>query len=140
MKNEYIIKRKSVRKFFGTALAIEMLEDINNKIKVVTPLFPNITYSIDLVEDKNPLQQNARYYLLFNSEEQEGAYENIGFIGEQLSLYFCSIGLGSYFRMGKPNLDSNSNLPFMICMPFGMPAEPLFRGLSEFRRKKSGYF
>lgn len=38
--------------------------------------------------------------------------------------------------MSKPKVDSNSNLSYVICMPFGKPAEPLFRELSEFKRKK----
>lgn len=136
MKNEYITKRKSVRKFDNSALPDELLTRIKEKIKLVTPLFPDIRYSVELIEDKNPSKQNARYYLLFNSEEKNGAYENIGFIGQQLSLYFSSIGLGSYFRMAKPNVNSNSSLPYVICMPFGKPAEPLFRELFEFKRKE----
>jgi len=135
MKNEYIAKRKSVRKFENTALPTEFLAEIKDKINSVTPLFSGIAYSVELVEDINPTKTDVRYYLLLNSEEKDGAYENIGFIGQQLRLYFSSIGLGSYFRIGKPNVASNSNLPYVICMPFGKPAEPLFRELSEFKKK-----
>jgi len=46
MKNEYITKRKSVRKFDNTALPAELLAQIKGKIKYVTPLFPDIAYSI----------------------------------------------------------------------------------------------
>lgn len=136
MKNEYIAKRKSVRRFESTPLSAELLEEIRNKIKSVKPLFPDIAYSIEIIEDKKPSGKNAPYYLIFNSEEKDGAYENIGFIGQQLSLYFSSIGIGSYFKVGKPNLNSNSSLPYVICMPFGKPAEPLFREPSEFKRKE----
>lgn len=45
MKNEYITKRKSVRKFDNTALPDELLAKIKEKIKSVTPLFPDIRYS-----------------------------------------------------------------------------------------------
>jgi len=136
MKNEYIAKRKSVRKFDATPFSDELLAAIKDKIKAVRPLFPDIAYSVEVIEDKNPSKHNPPYYLFFSSEEKEGCYENIGFIGQQLSLYLTSIGVGSYFRMKKPNLDSKSNLTYVICMPFGRPAEPLFRESFEFKRKK----
>jgi len=136
MKNEYIAKRKSVRRFESTPLSSELLAEIRNKIDSVKPLFPDIAYTIELIEEKKPSSKSAPYCLFFNSEEKEGAYENIGFIGQQLSLYLTSIGLGSYFKVRKPDLSSNSNLPYVICMPFGKPAEPLFRELSEFDRKE----
>lgn len=136
MKNEYIAKRKSVRKFLNEALSPELLEEIKDKINSITPLFNDIAYIIEVIENKSSSKQEPPYYLFFSGEEKDGTYENIGFIGQQLSLYFTSIGLGSYFKMGKPNLDSYSNLPYVICMPFGKPAEPLFRDLSDFKRKK----
>lgn len=136
MKNEYIAKRKSVRKFLSTPLSEEMLAEIKRRIKFVTPLFSNIDYSIELIENTNISRQSPPYYMFFHSEEKEGAYENIGFMGQQLSLYLTSIGLGSYFKMAKPNLETKSNLPYVICMPFGYPDEPLFRNLTEFKRKK----
>lgn len=70
MKNEYIAKRKAVRKFDNTPLSAELLAEIKDKIKSVKPLFSNIDYSVELVEDKNPPNQNARYYLYFNSRER----------------------------------------------------------------------
>ena len=79
---------------------------------------------------------NAPHYLLFGSEDKDGGDENIGFIGQQLSLYFTELGLGScWLGRGKPSEREDSSLPFVICMAFGKPAEPLFRELSEFKRK-----
>jgi hypothetical protein len=73
--------------------------------------------------------------LVFRSEEKEGALENIGFIGQQLDLFLSESGLGAcWLGVSKPEKDTSA-LPCILCMSFGKPAEPLYRELSEFKRK-----
>jgi nitroreductase len=51
-------------------------------------------------------------------------------------LFFSGSGLGScWLGASKPEEKEESALPFVICMSFGNPAEPLHRELSDFKRK-----
>ena len=53
-----------------------------------------------------------------------------------MDLFFSENGLGScWLGMAKPEEKEVSKLPFVICMSFGKPAEPLHRELSGFKRK-----
>ena len=135
--NEIIKKRKSIRKYDLAPLDAAALEKIRAQIEKVTPLCPDIRYSIEIVnKTKGMLGVKAPYYLIFKSEEKEGSLENIGFIGQQMDLFFSESGFGSCWLGGaKPEDKEVSALPHVISMSFGKPAEPLHRELSEFKRK-----
>ncbi|MGL4606684.1 MAG: nitroreductase family protein [Eubacteriaceae bacterium] len=135
---KYIYKRKSIRKYEKTPLDPETMRGIEEAIAKVIPLYPEIKYEIDMVSKiKIPMKIDAPYYLLFSSEEKDGCFENIGFIGQQINLYLASIGLGAcWLGLGKPEEKETTNLPFVICMSFGKAAEPLYREVSEFKRKR----
>ncbi|MCL2298783.1 MAG: nitroreductase, partial [Firmicutes bacterium] len=113
------------------------LEKVWTQIARVTPLYPDIRHSIAIAgKTRGMFGINAPHYLIFRSEEKDGAYENIGFIGQQMDLFFSESGLGScWLGMAKPEEKEESALPFVISMAFGNSAEPLHRGLSEFKRK-----
>jgi len=114
------------------------LEKVRTQIANVTPLYPDIRYSVEIVGKtrRSVTGIAAPHYLVFGSEEKEGAYENIGFIGQQMDLFFSGSGLGScWLGMAKPEEKEASALPFVICMAFGKPTEPLHRDPSEFKRK-----
>ena len=135
--NETIRKRKSIRKYDPAALDAVTLDKIQAQIEKVKPLYPNIRYSIEIVnKTKGMFGIKAPHYLIFGSEEKDGAYENIGFIGQQLDLFFSETGLGScWLGASKPEEKEESALPFVICIAFGKPAESLHRDISEFKRK-----
>jgi nitroreductase len=150
--NEIIRKRKSIRKYEPAKLDEATLEKVRQKIAGVTPLYPEIRYSIQIVDRvKRAYGINAPYFLQFRSEEKEGAGENIGFVGQQLDLFFSGTGLGScWVGMAKPDAAAelgelkernaaNENtaiaLPYVISMAFGKPAEPLHRTIDQFIRK-----
>ena len=137
MTNEVIRKRKSIRKYDMTPLDDAVLENVRAQIGKVKPLYPDIRYSVEIVnKTKGIFNVKAPHYLIFGSEEKEGAYENIGFIGQQLDLFFSSSGIGAcWLGAAKPGEREESALPFVICMSFGKPDEPLHRELSEFKRK-----
>jgi len=134
---EIIRKRKSVRKYDPAPLDATALEAVYTQIKGVKPLFPEIRYSIEIVnKTKGMFNITAPHYLVFGSEEKEGAYENIGFIGQQLDLLFSASGIGTcWLGAAKPGGKEASALPHVICMAFGKPNEPLHRELSGFNRK-----
>ena len=134
---EYIFKRKSVRKYTLTPLSKDMLSLIKAKIEFLTPLYPNIKICCEIVDHiKNPMMLKAPHYLLFSSENIDGSFENAGFMLQQMSLYFTSIGIGScWLGMGKPAKKQKTELHFIISMSFGYPEEALFRDASGFNRK-----
>jgi len=135
--NEIIRKRRSIRKYDLTPLDAAALEKVRAQIEKVKPLYPDIRYSVEIAnKTKGMFNVKAPHYLLFGSEEKEGSLENIGFIGQQLDLFLSGSGLGScWLGASKPEEKEASALPFVICISFGKPAEPLHRALSEFKRK-----
>jgi len=135
--NEIISKRKSIRKYDMAPLDAGTLEGVRAQIGRVKPLYPEIRYTIEIANStKGLFNVKAPHYLIFRSEEKDGAYENIGFVGQQMDLFFSGAGLGScWLGASKPEENETSALPFVICMSFGKPAEPLHRELSEFKRK-----
>lgn len=136
--NKIIRERKSIRKYDLAKLDTVALGKVRAQIDILKPLFSDIRYSIEIT-DKTKWSVTgikAPHYLLFGSEEKKGSHENIGFIGQQMSLFLSEAGLGScWLGMSKPEEKENSDLPFVICMAFGKPAEPLCRELTEFKRK-----
>ncbi|MCL2165667.1 MAG: nitroreductase [Oscillospiraceae bacterium] len=135
--NEIIRQRKSIRTYERKPLDEATLANVREQIANLKPLYPDIKYSIDIADKtKGLLAQGsgAPNFLVFRSEESFDAYTNIGFIGQQMDLYFSANGLGScWLGMAKPI--AKSDLPYVISMAFGKPAEPLHRSLSEFTRK-----
>ncbi len=135
--NEIIRKRKSIRKYDKTPLDEATLTRVREKLGNLTPLFPDIQYSVTIADKtKGLLAQGsgASSFLVFRSEDKDGAYENIGFIGQQMDLWFSENGLGScWLGMAKPN--ECGDLPYVISMAFGKPAEALHRNLADFKRK-----
>ena len=135
--NEIVRKRKSIRKYDFTQPNAAIFEKVHEQIQNATPLYPDIRYSIEITDKANGLVNvKAPYYLRFGSEEKEGAYENIGFLGQQLDLFFSGSGLGScWLGMGKTAGKEENSMPYVISMAFGNPAEPLHRDITEFKRK-----
>jgi len=84
--NEIIYKRRSVRKFENSELDSDTLKKIQDIIDKAKPLFPDASYSVEIVKSKWPIP----YFLAFCGEN----LENIGFIGQQISLALSAIGIG----------------------------------------------
>jgi len=135
--NEIIRKRKSIRKYEMTELDGTALEKVRARIETLTPLYPDIRYSVEIANrTKGMFNIKAPHYLVFRSEDKDGALENIGFIGQQMDLFFSEAGLGScWLGASKPIEKDVGGLPCIICMSFGKPTEPIHRDTSEFKRK-----
>ena len=135
--NDVIRKRKSIRKYDPAPLDVADLDAVQEQIGKVKSLFPDIKYSIRIVsKTKGILNVKAPHYLVFSSEETEGYLENIGFIGQQLDLYFSGSGIGScWLGVAKPEDKAASDGSHVISMSFGKPVGSLHRELSEFKRK-----
>jgi len=131
--NETIRKRKSIREYDMAELDASTLEQVRGQIANLPPLCPGIRFSVEIVgRTRGMFGIKAPHYLVFRSEKKDGAYENIGFVGQQMDLFFSELGLGScWLGMAKPEENGGEALPFVISMAFGKPAEPLHRSLSE---------
>jgi nitroreductase len=98
-------KRKSIRKYDPARLDDAPLNLVREQMGKAAPLYPNIRFSIEIADKtKRAFGINAPHYLIFGSEDKEGANENIGFIGQQLDLALSVSGLGScWVGMAKPD-------------------------------------
>lgn len=135
--NDDIRKRKAVRKYDLAPLDAVTLEKVRVQIESVKPLYPEIHYSIEIVNHvKGMVNVKAPHYLILRSENADGAYENIGYIGQQMDLFFSGSELGScWLGMAKPKEEGKSVLPYAVSMAFGKPDEAVHRELSGFHRK-----
>ncbi|MCL2169384.1 MAG: nitroreductase [Defluviitaleaceae bacterium] len=136
---EAIQKRKSIRKFDMAPLDDAALEMIREQLKKLVPLYEAIPYTIEIAEKtKGMFNIKAPHYLVFQSKESDGYLENIGFIGQQLDLFLSTNGLGACWLGASKPADRESDgggMSHVICMAIGRPAEPLHRGISDFKRK-----
>jgi hypothetical protein len=137
-----IFKRKSISKFDLVPLEDILLLNIAIQLKRLNALYPEIKTEIKIVskEDvKGLIQVKAPHYLVAFSETQEGYLSNVGFILQQMDLYFSANGIGCCWQgWPKPTheLRTNQNLEFVIAMAFGKPKEKLHReSPDEFKRK-----
>ncbi len=94
-----IFTRKSVRNYDRSPLPANVMFDLQRHVKELEPLLPDIPYAIEILADEKPSGKflvDAPQYLLFYSKPGEpGSWENCGYIVEQFSLLFTSLGLGS---------------------------------------------
>ena len=125
-----IFKRKSFHFFTGGEKTTE--EDIvaiNNFIKTIVPLYPNIkTEIVGVKENETTCHRGADYCILFYSEPKGEYLRNIGYIGEQIDLFLTSINVGAlWFGIGKPKEKRNNGLEYVIMIAIKRMPENSFR-------------
>ena len=85
------------------------------------------------------LENKAPHFIAAFSEAKDAYKVNIGFMLQQMDLYFSATGLGScWLGIPQPTKDvtESSNLEFIILMSFGNSKETLYRtSVSEFKRQ-----
>jgi nitroreductase len=140
---EAIFKRKSVRDYDPTPLDQNRLDEITRNLQTLTPMAPDIKTEFKIISPdqvSRKLSNKAPHYIVAFSEAK-GAYKaNLGYMLQQIDLYFSANGLGSCW-LGIPQpakeVTDASKLQFVILMSFGNPKEPLHRAdASEFKRKR----
>jgi len=142
---ETIFKRKSIREYDLTPLDEHTLAEIMAHTNALKPMYDDIKIEVKLLSQKDVkglFLAKAPHYLAVFSEAKDGYLTNVGFILQQMDLFFSANGLGSCWQgMPKPTkeiLDS-SKLKFVILLAFGKPKERLHReSVSEFKRKPLG--
>jgi nitroreductase len=139
---ETIFKRKSVRDYDPTPLDQNRLDEIDLNLQTLTPLIAAIKTEFKIISPNQvsrKLSNKAPHYIAAFSEAKENYKVNIGYMLQQMDLYFSANGLGSCW-LGIPQptkeVTDASNLEFVILMSFGTPKETLHRAsVSEFNRK-----
>jgi len=140
---EAIFKRKSVRNYdLSIHFDKNEFSEILSTISKLKPMYDNIKTEIKIVRQKDVkslLPWKAPYYVMAFSETKKGYLTNLGFILQQLGLFFSAKGLGSCWQgWPKPikEIMNASNLEFVIAMAFGKTNEQIYRkNITEFKRK-----
>ncbi|MBI5458426.1 nitroreductase family protein [Methanobacterium sp.] len=137
-----IFKRKSIRNYDLTPLEDGVLENIIEEINNLEPLYADIKVDFKIISqnDVNPrMMKKAPHYIAVFSENKEGYKTNVGFMLQQMDIFFSANGLGSCWQgipKTKKNVLESSNLEFVILMAFGKANIPLHRTSTlEFKRK-----
>ncbi len=137
-----IFKRKSIRNYDLTPLEEGTLDPVVEYINDLEPLYDDIKVDIKILtsDDVNPrMMKKAPYYIAVFSENNEGYKTNVGYMLQQMDLFFSANGWGSCWQgIPKPrnNIIESSDLKFVILMAFGKSNVPLHRtSTMEFKRK-----
>ena len=137
-----VFKRKSIRKYDLEPLEEETLKEITEHLKILKPLHQDIKIEFKVLSPdviKRRMMGEAPHYIAVFSEVKEGYLSNVGFMLQQMDLFFSANGFGSCWQ-GIPALKkeglASSPLKFVILMPFGKAQEALHRTkTSQFKRK-----
>lgn len=136
-----IFQRKSIRKYDLTPLNNNRMKEISKYMANLEPMYGNINIELKILGPDNVkrrMMKKAPHYLAVFSQAKEGYLANVGFMLQQMDLFFSANGIGSCWQgIPKPNKKTlnSSNLEFIILIAFGKPDEPLNRNVSEFKRK-----
>ena len=138
---EAIFKRKSIRNYDTAPIDQNLLNQISDNLDSLKPMITEIKTEFKIISANQvtrKLKNNAPYYIAAFSEAKDTNKVNIGFMLQQMDLYFSAIGLGSCW-LGIPQptkeVTESSNLQFIILMSFGHSKETLYRtSIEEFKR------
>jgi len=137
-----IFQRKSIRKYDLEPLDEDTLTEIRVHLQSLKPLHKDINIEFKILSPdvvNRRMQGPAPHYIAVFSEVKEGYLSNVGFMLQQMDLFFSANGLGSCWQ-GIPTLNkvgmASSPLKFVILMAFGKPKVTLHRtNTSQFKRK-----
>lgn len=143
--SEMICCRKSVRSYTNEKVNDADLQRIKDFLENVKPLDPGIKVVAEIIEKKNmksvlPLPWLPMQHIAIYSEDKDGAFENIGFMFQQVDLFLQSIGIGTCWlgmgRMNDPEAAQKDGMKFVIMLSFGYPrGDALRNSVSEFKRR-----
>jgi len=136
-----IFKRKSIRNYDSTPLGQDLLDEVAENLRSLRPMANNIKTEFKIISPnqvKRAMKKAPSYIAAF-SQAENGYMANIGFMLQQMDLYFSATSLGSCW-LGIPlpskEVTESSNLEYVILMSFGKSTETLHRtSISEFKRK-----
>lgn len=95
---EALIKRQSIRTYDMNPLSKELLTDISEYAKTITPLFSDVKTKFCFIgpDDIKAIRSwRSPHYIAIYADEGDNALINVGYIYEQLTIYLTSLGLGT---------------------------------------------
>ncbi len=139
---EAIFKRKSIRNYDSTQIDQNHLKDITENLGGLKPISEGIKTEFKIISSDQVTRKGmnkAPHYIAAFSEAKDSYKTNIGFMLQQMDLYFSANGMGSCW-LGIPQpikeVTESSSLEFIILMSFGNSKEKLYRtSVSQFKRK-----
>jgi nitroreductase len=139
---EAIFKRKSIRNYDSAPIDQNRLEEISQNLQVLKPMSAGIKTAFKIISPDQVSRKGmnkAPHYIAAFAEAKDAYKANIGFMIQQMDLYFSATGIGSCW-LGIPQpikeVTESSSLEFVILMSFGNPKETLYRtSVSQFKRK-----
>ena len=136
-----IFKRKSIRTYDMEPLNGNILQKISDFLNNLQPMYDDIKTEFKIISHNQVKRamRKAPYYIAAFSENKAHYLTNIGFMLQQMNLFFSANEIGSCWQ-GIPQptkkVKENSNLEFIILMAFGKTKKTLHRkNFSEFNRK-----
>jgi nitroreductase len=140
---EAIFKRKSIRNYDSAPMDQNHLKEISENLLVLKPMSAGIKTEFKIISPDQVTRKSmnkAPHFIAAFSEAKDNYKTNIGFMLQQMDLYFSANGIGSCW-LGIPQpikeVTESSNLEFIILMSFGNSRETLHRtSVSEFKRKR----
>ena len=139
---EAIFKRKSIRNYDSAPIGQNRLEEIAENLRALKPMSAGIKTEFKIISPNQIARKGmnkAPHFIAAFSEAKDSYKTNMGFMLQQMDLYFSATGLGSCW-LGIPRpikeVTDSSNLEFVILMSFGNSKETLHRtSVSQFKRK-----
>jgi len=136
-----IFKRKSIRTYDMVPLNKKILQKISDFLNSLQPMYDDIITEFKIIPHNQVKRtmRKAPHYIAAFSENKAHYLTNIGFMLQQMNLFFSANEIGSCWQ-GIPQpikeVKGNSNLEFVILMAFGKAKKTLYRmNKSEFIRK-----
>jgi nitroreductase len=136
-----IFKRKSIRTYDMAPLNEKILQKISDSLHTLQPMCDDIKTEFTIISHNQVrrARKRAPHYIAAFSEKKAHCLPNIGFMLQQMDLFFSANEIGSCWQ-GIPRpikkVTENSNLEFVILMAFGNAKETQHRmNVSEFDRK-----
>lgn len=136
-----IFKRKSIRTYHTAPLNGKILRKISESLHALQPLCDDIKTEFTIISHNQVRRtmRKAPHYIAAFSENKAYYLTNIGFMLQQMNLFFSANGIGSCWQaIPQPTKEvkEHSNLEFVILMAFGDAKKTPYRmNASEFNRK-----
>lgn len=140
---EAVIKRKSIRKYLPGFSAAETAE-ARSVIAAAAPLYKGVkTEALLLTNEEYGKTAGGMFiaeapcYIVIKSEPAEGHLLNAGFLGQNIVLALTEKGFGTCWLGGAKSKDNlkEQELPYVISIALGRPAEPFRKDEGEAKRK-----
>ena len=141
---EAIYNRKSARNFKMERMSELFFQQLDKFLENIVPLYSEIRCHIDVVCAldldvivKGIFKVKSPYYIVIRSTDGYEAYENAGYIMEQISLYFTSKEVGSCYQ-GSLRLDYETDEPELkqcLVMAFGYTQSSPLREAAKASRR-----